>query len=56
VPAGSADELRYHFETVHRTLSSHPCHDIAQVYGLLLKGLTWAEVTERLHANEATSR
>jgi hypothetical protein len=36
------------FETLDLAFSSHPCPDLTQVYGLLLKGDTWAEVAERV--------
>jgi hypothetical protein len=36
------------FETLDLAFSSHPCPEFTQVYGLLLKGDTWAEVAERV--------
>ena len=54
--AGSAGDHRQLLEAVDRVLSSHPCHDVAHVYGLLLKGLTWTEVSDCLYANEVSQR
>jgi hypothetical protein len=44
----TAHEHSHGFENLDRTLSSHPCPELTQVYGLLLKGDTWAEVAERV--------
>ena len=44
------------FETLDRVLSSHPCPDLTHVYGLLLKGDTWAEVAERVCRKQSVTR
>jgi hypothetical protein len=42
------------FETFDRVLSSHPSPELTHVYGLLLKGDTWAEVAERVFRTQST--
>lgn len=37
-------------EVVHRASTSGECQYMAQIYGLLLGGLTWAEACVRLEA------
>jgi hypothetical protein len=55
INARTAHDHPHRFETLDRVLSSHPCPELTHVYGLLLKGHTWAEVAELVSSKQSAT-